>query len=234
MTEKELIIKLKEFNIKLSEKKINQLNKYYNLLIQWNQKMNLTAITKKEEVYLKHFYDSASICKIIDLNQVDNLCDIGSGAGFPGIVLKILFPKLNITLVDSLNKRVIFLNKVIEDLELDNIEAIHVRVEEYAKENYEKYDIVTARAVAHLSVLLEYSLPMVRKNKYFIAMKSSIEEELNESKNALKILNGKIDKIEKFFLPRENSSRVLVRIIKTKSCPGKYPRKYSDIKKKRL
>lgn len=234
MTEKELITRLKKLNIDITEKQLNQLNKYYELLVEWNQKMNLTGITKKEDVYLKHFYDSATITKIIDLNKYDNLCDIGSGAGFPGIVLKILFPNLKITLIDSLNKRIKFLNMVIDNLELENIKAIHTRAEEFALLNKEKYDIVTARAVAHLSILLEYGLPMLKINHYFIAMKGNLNNELDESYNALKILNGKLDKIENFQLPKENSNRVLIKIKKEKPCSLKYPRKYSEIKKKRL
>ena len=234
MTEKELITKLKELNIDITKEKLDQLNRYYELLIEWNQKINLTSITKKEDVYLKHFYDSATIAKIINLNEYKTLCDIGSGAGFPGIVLKILYPNLKITLVDSLNKRIIFLNKVIEELDLKNIEAIHTRVEEYAKKNIEQYEIVTARAVAHLSILLEYGLPMLKNNYYFIAMKGNLEVEIEESNKALEILNSKIEKIEEFKLPLENSNRTLIKIKKIKSCPKKYPRKYSEIKKQKL
>lgn len=149
-------------------------------------------------------------------------------------MLKILYPNLKITLVDSLNKRIIFLNKVIEELDLKNIEAIHTRVEEYAKKNIEKYEIVTARAVAHLSILLEYGLPMLKNNYYFIAMKGNLEVEIKESSKALEILNSKIEKIEEFKLPLENSNRTLIKIKKIKSCPKKYPRKYSEIKKQKL
>lgn len=234
MTEQEFLIELEKLNIKLTKLQKEQLHQYFELLINWNQKINLTSIVDKKEVYLKHYYDSATIVKIIDLNRPYSLCDIGSGAGFPGIILKILFPNLKITLVDALNKRIIFLQEVIRELNLKDIQAIHSRAEEYAKKNLEKFDIVTARAVAHLNILLELSIPMLKKQGYFIAMKANVEEEIKESQNALKVLNSKIcNKIE-FTLPIEGSKRTLIKIEKLKSCPGKYPRKYSDIKKKRL
>lgn len=234
MTEQEFLIELEKLNIRLTETQKDQLNQYFELLINWNQKINLTSIVNKNEVYLKHYYDSATIVKIIDLNKPYSLCDIGSGAGFPGMILKILFPNLKITLVDSLKKRIVFLQEVIHELNLKDIQAVHSRAEEYAKEHIEKFDIVTARAVAHLNILLELAIPMIKNQGYFIAMKANVEEELKESKNALKILNSKInDKIE-FILPIENSKRTLIKIEKLKTCPGKYPRKYSDIKKNRL
>ena len=234
MSKEEFIIKVKELGLVLTDKELHSLDRYYQILKEENSKYNLTRIIEEEEVYLKHFYDSATIAKIINLNEYKTLCDIGSGAGFPGIVLKILYPNLKITLVDSLNKRIIFLNKVIEELDLKNIEAIHTRVEEYAKKNIEQYEIVTARAVAHLSILLEYGLPMLKNNYYFIAMKGNLEVEIEESNKALEILNSKIEKIEEFKLPLENSNRTLIKIKKIKSCPKKYPRKYSEIKKQKL
>ena len=203
------------------------------MLVEWNEKINLTAITKKDEVYLKHFYDSLTISKIIDLNKEYTLCDMGSGAGFPGIVLKIIFPKLKITLVDSLNKRINFLNEVIKDLNLKDIEAIHARVEEFSKKNIEKYDLVTARAVAHLNILLEYGVPMLQIGGKFIAMKGS-NSEIEESENALKKLNCKVIHHQEFNLPIENSKRNLILIEKMTKTSGKYPRKYSEIKKQRL
>ena len=233
MTEKELIEELKKINISLNDIQLNQLNRYYEMLVEWNEKINLTAITKKEEVYLKHFYDSLTLNKIIDLNYEYTLCDMGSGAGFPGIVLKIAFPKLKITLVDSLNKRINFLNEVIKELNLNDIEAVHARVEEYSKENIEKYDLVTARAVAHLSILLEYGIPMLKIDGKFIAMKGN-NSEIEESKNALNLLNSKIVEHEEFNLPIENSKRNIILIEKLQKTSGKYPRKYSEIKKQRL
>ena len=233
MNQNKFIEELKKLDIILNENQLNQLEKYYELLIEYNKVMNLTGITEKEEVYLKHFYDSLTIIKVIDLNKVDSLCDIGTGAGFPGLVLKIVFPNLKITLLDSLNKRINFLNNVINELNLKNIEAIHTRAEEYAILNRNKFDITTSRAVAHLAILLEYAVPITKEKGYFIPLKGNIDEELNESENALKCLNSKIEKIEHFELPIEGSKRNIIKIQKIKD-NKKYPRKYSEIKKKRL
>lgn len=226
------ILEANKLNINLSDKMLNQLEKYYELLVEWNEKINLTAITDKNEVYLKHFYDSLTLCKVIDLNEIDSLCDIGTGAGFPGIVLKICFPHLKLTLVDALNKRINFLKLVCGELGLTNVECIHARAEEYAIKNREKFDVVTARAVAALPVLLEYSIPLVKNSKYFIALKGT--EDINESKNALKILNCKILQEEKFLLPIEKSNRTIIKVQKLGNTSGKYPRRFSEIKKKPL
>ena len=233
MTQSDFIDKVKDEGIIVTPEKIEQLEKYYELLIEYNKVMNLTGITKKEEVYLKHFYDSLTICKIIDLNKQENLCDLGSGAGFPGIVLKIFYPNLKITLIDSLNKRINFLNKVIEELKLKDIEAIHIRIEDFSRQNIEKFDVVTARAVAPLNILLELGINLVKINKYFIAMKGNIDNEPNYNE-ALKKLNCDLGNIIKFKLPVENSNRCLIQIIKRKSTPKLYPRKYNEIKKKPL
>lgn len=234
MNQNKFIEELDRLNIEIKKEQLDKLEKYYNLLIEWNNKINLTNITEKENVYLKHFYDSLTIIKVINLTKEETLCDIGTGAGFPGLVLKIVFPNLKITLVDSLNKRIEFLKEVIKKLDLKDIKVYHARAEEFARDNIEKYDIVTARAVAHLSILLEYAIPMVKINKYFISMKANIDEELEESKNALDILDVKVIKIEKFKLPYENSNRTLIKIQKLKSTNKKYPRKNSEIKKKKL
>ena len=188
----------KKLGITLIDSQLEKLNKFYELLISWNQKMNLTRITEKEDVYLKHFYDSLTISKVIDLNQYLTLCDVGSGAGFPGIVLKICFPNLKITLLDSLQKRVNYLNEIIKDLNLKDIEAIHTRAEDYAKQNREKFDVVTARAVANLKILSELCIPMVKVSGSFIAMKANIEEEIENSTEIIKKLDSKIEKIESF------------------------------------
>ena len=234
MTQNEFINELKKLNINLTEKQQDQLNTYYELLIEYNKVMNLTGIIEKEQVYLKHFYDSLTITKVIDPIQEQTLCDIGTGAGFPGLVLKIIFPNLKVTLVDSLNKRIEFLKTVIEKLELTNIEAIHARIEEYGKIEREKYDIVTSRAVAPLNTLLEYAIPLLKINKHFIAYKGNCEEELTNSENALKKLDSKIEKIEKFKLPKEESNRTIIKITKQKITNNKYPRKNSEIKNKPL
>ncbi len=234
MNQNRFIEELKKINIELNDNQLEQLNKYYELLVEWNEKFNLTNITDKEQVFLKHFYDSLILSKVVDLKQEKSLCDIGTGAGFPGLVLKIVFPNLRVILVDSLNKRIEFLKEVIKELKLDNIEVYHDRAEEFAKSNIEKYDIVTARAVAHLSVLLEYSIPMVKINKYFIAMKANIDTEIEESRNALEKLDSKIIKIDRFQLPIEESNRTIIKVEKIKKTNKKYPRKNSEIKNKRL
>lgn len=234
MTISEFIEELKKLNIEPTEEQLNQLNKYYELIVEYNKVMNLTGITEKEQVYLKHFYDSLTIAKVIDLNKEETVCDIGTGAGFPGIVLKILFPNLKVTLIDSLNKRIEFLKIVIKELNLNNIEAIHARAEEYAKDNIEKFDVVTSRAVAPLNILLELSIPLLKINKYFISYKGIISREIIESENALKQLDSKIEKIEEFELPKENSNRTIIKIKKIHKTNKKYPRKFSEIKKKPL
>lgn len=220
----------KKLGIELTSQQLEKLNKFYELLISWNQKMNLTRITEKEDVYLKHFYDSLTLSKVIDLNQDLTLCDVGSGAGFPGIVLKICFPNLKITLLDSLQKRVNYLNEIIKELDLKDIEAIHTRAEEYAKQNREKFDIVTARAVANLKILSELCIPMVKVNGLFIAMKANIEEEIENSTEILKKLDSKIEKIETFYLPIENSIRNIILIEKLKPTNTLYPRRIEKIK----
>ena len=234
MTQNEFINELKKLNIELTNKQLEQLNTYYELLVEYNKVMNLTGITEKNQVYLKHFYDSLTLKKIIDPTKEETLCDIGTGAGFPGLVLKIVFPNLKVTLVDSLNKRIEFLKTVIQKLNLEDIEAIHARIEEYASINREKYDIVTSRAVAPLNILLEYAIPLLKENKYFISFKGNISEEINESKKALQTLNSEIEQIEEFKLPVEQSNRTIIKIKKQKQTNKKFPRKYSEIKKKPL
>ena len=233
MNKDRFISELENLGIDLTDKKLEQLEKYYELLIEYNKVMNLTGITEKEEVYLKHFYDSLTISKIIDLNKETSLCDLGSGAGFPGIVIKIFYPNLNVVLVDSLNKRINFLNTIIKELDLKDITAIHARIEEYAKVNREKFDIVTARAVAPLNILLELGINLVKVGKYFIAMKGNIENEPDYN-NAMKQLNCSLGNIVKFKLPIEESNRSLIKIIKEKSTLKLFPRKYNEIKKKPL
>ena len=233
MTQNDFITKVNELGLEVTDEKLDKLNKYYELLVSFNEKINLTAITLKVEVYLKHFYDSLTLVKIIDFNKYNTFCDIGTGAGFPGIVIKIFFPHLKVTLIDALNKRIDFLNVVISELQLKEIETIHSRIEDYGKNNRELYDIVTARAVTNLSNLLEFAIPIVKVNKYFIAMKGS-NNELDTILNASKLLNIKLeDKIE-FSLPYEESKRNLIKFVKLDKTNNKYPRKFSEIKKKPL
>lgn len=231
MNLEQFIEETSKLGIKLTKEQLNKLEQFYELLITWNEKMNLTRITEKEDVYLKHFYDSLTLVKVIDLNQNLTLCDVGSGAGFPGIVLKIVFPDLKIKLIDSLLKRVNYLNEIIKELNLLDIEAIHTRAEDYARNHREEYDIVTARAVANLKILSELCIPMVKVNGNFIAMKANIEEELEESKDIIKNLNSEIEKIETFYLPLEESNRNIILIKKTQKTNHLYPRRMDKIKK---
>lgn len=211
----------KKYNIVINEKEKLLFNNYYNDLIEKNKVMNLTAITEKNEVYIKHFIDSVLSLKNIKDNS--KLLDVGSGAGFPGIPLKILNNTLDITLLDSLNKRVNFLNEEIEKLGLSNIKAVHGRAEDYINVSRETFDYVVSRAVARLNTLLEYCLPYVKLGGYFIAYKSmDTVEEIDESKNALNILGGKIEKVDKINL--EGNDRTLIYIKKVKNTPNKYPR----------
>jgi len=233
MNKDRFIEEVENLDVEITNKKLEQLEKYYELLIEYNKVMNLTGITEKEKVYLKHFYDSLTISKIINLNNENSLCDLGSGAGFPGIVIKIFYPELEIVLVDSLNKRINFLNTVIKELELKKITTIHSRIEEYAIKNKEKFDVVTARAVAPLNILLELGINLVKVGKYFVAMKGNIENEPDYSK-AIEKLDCSLGNIVKFKLPIEESNRSLIKIIKQKSTSKIFPRKHSEIKKKPL
>ena len=206
MTEQEFIDSIKELGIEPTDKQLYQLSKFYELLIEWNQKINLTRITDKKEVYLKHFYDSLTISKELDLNKINTLCDVGTGAGFPGIVLKIFYPNLKITLIDSLLKRVKYLNEIIKELNLKEIKAIHTRAEDYK----ETFDIVTARAVANIEKLLTYTMRLVKKDGKLIAMKGNIDEEITEDVRKRIDKKYKLIKINKFYLPKEESHRSLV------------------------
>ncbi len=219
---------IKEFGITLSDSQIDQFMMYYKILIEWNQVMNLTAITAFNEVCTKHFLDSISLCKVIDCTQEYTLMDVGTGAGFPGIPLKIVFPNLQITLLDSLGKRVKFLNEVIQRLGLHGIQAIHGRAEDYAKANLlrEKFDICVSRAVANLSTLSEYCIPYVKEGGFFISYKSEkLSEEMSNAKKAIEILGGNIVSQNEFLLPNSDIYRNLLVIQKIALTPKKYPRK---------
>lgn len=230
MLKEEFSEKIKEYmnkiNIEISDKQIEKFFDYMNLLLEWNEKINLTAITEPEDIILKHFVDCATILKYI--KDEDKIIDIGTGAGFPGIPLKILNEKLDITLMDSLNKRINFLNEIINKLDLKNIVAIHARAEESARNKgyREKFDIATSRAVANLSTLSEYMLPFVKKNGMVISMKgSNIEEEVKNAKKAIKILGGEIEKIDNFNLANTNNIRNIITIKKVVKTPKEFPRK---------
>lgn len=220
---------LQKLNINLTKEQEEQLETYYELLIKTNQTTNLTRITNKEEVYLKHFYDSLTITKIINLTN-QKLIDIGTGAGFPGLVLKIVFKDLDITLLDSSQKRINFLNKVIKQLNLKNIKTVHERIENYQ----ETFDIVTSRAVAQTNILLELACNLTKPKGYYIFLKGSLEEELKNSQNAINKLNLKLIEKQEFNLPIENSKRTIIKIQKIKQTPKQYPRNFAKIKKNPL
>ena len=226
----EFKVEVDQLGIKVTEEEISKLEKYALLLKDWNEKINLTAITEKEQVFLKHFYDSLTLVQIIDLSKVDSICDLGTGAGFPGVVLKIFFPNLKLTLVDALNKRINFLDVVVKELNLENVTLVHARAEEYGKNHRECFDVVTARALSSFPILLEYGIPLLKTCGHLIAMRG-----LNDSVdgvNALKVLNSKINNIIEFKLPFEESNRTLVDIVKISQTSLKYPRRYAEIKKK--
>ena len=224
----DFVKKCSDLGISLSDKQIEQFLNYYELLVEWNSFMNLTAITDFDEVILKHFVDSISLCKYISFQHGDTLIDIGTGAGFPGIPIKILCPDCKITLLDSLNKRINFLNTVIEQLHLTDIITIHGRAEDIAKtkEHRENYNYAISRAVANLSTLSELCIPFVKQNGYFISYKSEKgNEELLEAKNAIEILGGSVEKQISYQLPDSDLSRNLILIRKRNITPKKYPRK---------
>lgn len=220
--------KLNELGITLNETQKKQFDQFYELLVEWNKVMNLTGITEYEEVNEKHFVDSVSIVKSVDMNQVESVIDVGTGAGFPGIPLKIVFPHLKVVLLDSLNKRINFLNTVIDEFGLENISTIHGRAEDFAKkpEYREQFDLCVSRAVANLATLSEYCIPYVKKDGMFVPYKSGeIDEELEQSKKAVHVLGGKIQDVVKFQLPGTEIGRSFVKIRKIQNTAKKYPRK---------
>lgn len=229
MTEEEFITELTKLNIEVTPEKLDQLKKYASFLLEYNQHTNLTAIRDINEVYLKHFYDSLTIVKAINLKEVNTLLDIGTGPGFPGMVLKIIYPHLQITLMDSNNKKISFLKALAQELNF-NVEIIYGRAEEFIVNRREYYDVVTSRAVASLDILAELSIPYVKTNGLFVAMKSNYQEELQATLPILKKLDSKVEKIEKFFLPKIEANRAIICIRKEKATNHKYPRNYNQIK----
>ena len=227
MNKTEFLEYLKKINITPNKKQLEQLDHFYHLLIEWNKKINLTRITEEKEVYLKHYYDCLTINRVIDLKKIKSLCDVGTGAGFPGIVIKILFPHIKITLIDSLKKRIDYLNVIIKELELENIVAIHTRAEDYAINYRETYDVAVSRAVANMSTLVEYLIPFVKVNGIVICMKGpNFEEELKSAKKAIQVLGGKIEKIENLYINEELERNIII-IRKVKATPKQYPRNQS-------
>lgn len=236
MNPEEFKEELQKHGLMVTDEKMGQFDRYLELLQEWNQKINLTAITEQEEVYLKHFYDSLTAGLFVNFNDgVPSLCDVGSGAGFPSIPLKIMYPNINLTIVDSLNKRIQFLKTVTEDLGLTGLSFYHDRAETFGqkKEFRESFDYVTARAVARMSVLSELCLPLVKKGGTFIAMKaSSTEQELMDGKKAIAVLGGQLRKDIAFDLPKDAGERHIVLIDKKKETPKKYPRQPGTPNKK--
>lgn len=219
---------LEEHGLELSEHQYDQFNIYYETLISWNDKINLTAITEREAVFIKHFYDSLSLSFFCPLTSVETLADIGSGAGFPGIPLKIMFPHIQLTIIDSLNKRIRFLEHVITELELSGVQCLHSRAEDAARLPHlrDQFDLVTARAVARLPVLNEICLPFVKKDGLFVAMKGADgSTEIEESRRSLRELKAAITDVHTFQLPFEQSDRQLIVMTKLTSTPHRYPRK---------
>lgn len=229
----DFIVELEKLNININNDMLNKFELYYNKLIEVNSYMNLTAITEHDQVYLKHFYDSLTIIKAI---KGDNykILDVGAGAGFPSVPLAIVKPNINVTIIDSLNKRINFLNDLTKYIGIDNVLAIHARAEEYIKNKRESYDYVTARAVARLNVLAELCMPYVKVGGYFIALKGNDKEEIDEASNAIKVLGGKIEEIINFNLPDDQGERNIVVIKKIKPSLTKYPRIFKTIKDKPL
>lgn len=228
MNEQQFIEALRAKGIDLSERQIEQFRTYFTELVEWNEKMNLTAITDEPSVYLKHFYDSISAAFYVDFSKEMTVCDVGAGAGFPSIPLKICYPHIELTIVDSLNKRITFLNHLADELQLENVHFVHARAEEFGKNKAyrEQFDLVTARAVARLSVLSELCVPLVKKGGQFVAMKGAAgPEELVDAKSALNILGVELVEQFDFELPEEDSERTIYVFDKVKVTPKKYPRK---------
>ncbi|NBI29191.1 16S rRNA (guanine(527)-N(7))-methyltransferase RsmG [Chengkuizengella marina] len=226
MNYKQFSLLLKKYNMSISTEQWDLFEKYYLMLVDWNERMNLTAITDREQVFIKHFYDSISIAFYVPISQINTLADIGSGAGFPSIPLKIMFPNLKISIIDSLKKRIHFLNHLTEELHMVDVDCIHGRAEELGrKQNLrDHFDLVTARAVAKLNVLNEYCLPFVKEGGHFIAMKGpNTSDEVNEASNSLIQLKGSLLKVVNFQLP-DHSDRNFIFIHKTGKTPKKFPR----------
>lgn len=228
---KELFIdELKKIGVFLDKNQIKMLDSYKEQLKEWNKKINLTTIINDEDIYLKHFYDSLCIVKAIDLNN-KKICDFGTGAGFPGLVLAIIFNNTNVTLIESNGKKVEFLNFIVDLLNLKNVEIINDRAEIYGKENRELFDIVTCRAVSNLNIILELSVSMLKIGGYFIPLKSNVDEELKSSEKKQRLLGYSFDNRIEYELPYELSKRTILIFKKIKKTDMKYPRNYNIIKK---
>ena len=227
----EFIEELNKIGISLSDKQLDELNIYKEFLKEYNSHTNLTTITEDNDIYLKHFYDSLTLAKYVDLSKVNNMLDIGTGAGFPGMVIKIVFPHIDMYLMDSNNKKLDFLTQLSEKLNLTNVHMLHVRAEEYAKDNRESFDLVTSRAVAALPILTELALPLTKVDGKFVALKANAQDEIRLSKDIINKLNGNIDFIEEFKLPKLDDPRTIIVMSKKGHTNNLYPREYGKIKK---
>ncbi|NJP38856.1 16S rRNA (guanine(527)-N(7))-methyltransferase RsmG [Alkalicoccus luteus] len=228
MNEQTMDQALRQHGIQLNDDQKTQLNRYYEVLVDWNERMNLTAITERDAVYLKHFYDSLTAAFHFDFNRPLRVVDVGAGAGFPSLPLKIVFPKLDVTIVDSLNKRITFLNALAEELRLTGVAFYHDRAEQFAQrpEHREQYDVAISRAVARMPVLTELCLPLVKNGGTFIAMKASgAADEMKDGQKAVSLLGGKTTAEKTFALPEDGGDRTIIHVEKIKRTPKKYPRK---------
>lgn len=233
MNKEEFIYECKKINIIIDDKIIDKLEKYIKLLIIWNEKFNLTTIIEEKDIFLKHFFDSLCLAKAVDLND-KKICDFGTGAGFPGMVIAIVFNNSNITLIESNSKKVMFLNEVKKELKLKNVEIVNDRTENYARMNREIYDIVTCRAVSALSIILELSVAILKVNGLFVPLKANVEEELLKSKEIINRLNYKLEEKKEYSLPYENAKRTILVFRKKRETDIKYPREYNIIKKESM
>ncbi|MCR5483410.1 MAG: 16S rRNA (guanine(527)-N(7))-methyltransferase RsmG [Bacilli bacterium] len=227
----EFIEELNKIGITLTDKQLDELNTYKEFLKEYNSHTNLTAITEDNEIYLKHFYDSLTLAKYVNLSNVNKMLDIGTGAGFPGMVIKIVFPNIDMYLMDSNNKKLDFLTQLSEKLGLTNVHMLHIRAEEYAKSNRESFDLVTSRAVAALPILTELALPLTKVDGKFVALKANAQDEIRLSKDIINKLNGNIDFIEEFTLPKLEDPRTIIVMSKKGHTSDLYPREYGKIKK---
>lgn len=231
MTKEEFIDYCNNINIEITDDILNNLETYYELLVEWNKKFNMTTITKKEDVYFLHFYDSIMLSKYVDLEKEIKVCDFGTGAGFPGLVLAIFFKKINVTLIESNNKKCNFLLEVIKILNLKNVNVVNDRMEIYSKNNIEKFDLVTCRAVTSLPIILEISVQSVKINGFIAPMKANCDEEIKLANNHIGKLSIKLEKINNYTLPINNATRTIPIYIKTAKTNIKYPRNYNAILK---
>lgn len=225
---------MSELSITINDEQLEKFHVYYQYLIEYNKITNLTRITEKNDVFYKHFFDSLTLAKSVDIKAYSSLCDMGSGAGFPSIPLKIIYPHLKITIVDSLNKRITFLSNLVDKLNLEDVELVHDRVENFATNHQMHFDLVTARALGHLSLITEMGMPMLKKDGYFIGLKAKqFEDELNQAKSAIATLGGQIENIHEMILPHDYGYRVHILIKKARHIKG-YPRSYVNMTKKPL